>query len=292
MVLAFTLSSISGKPSCPFLNASKSIPNSCIAAAAALLGFISLESAPRKDVPAFSPSIPLLDIKPIAAEVSSKLIPNAWATGPVYSIAFPISENPAAVLFATKARLSVTRCVFWVIEAVSFVTKPNCSKIEVDADITVLKSSPEAFEASNTVGIAPRVWLKSYPFLIISAIPSFIEEVSIPYCLAHSLDLLDNISIFLASCLGDVSSASKAWISVIWPLKLAADCIPFAKAAVIAIDAGAVLDATESSPLLTFPKPVEIFGRIDVCLYCSTAAAFNWAWYCTNWALALEIWFA
>ncbi len=42
-------------------------------------------------------------------------------------------------------------------EAVSSVFKPNCSRMAVDADITVPKSSPDALEASNTAGIAPTV---------------------------------------------------------------------------------------------------------------------------------------
>ena len=58
---------------------------------------------------------------------------------------------------ATNVKLSVTRWVFFIMDAVSSVFKPNCSRIAVDADITVPKSSPEALEASNTAGMAPTV---------------------------------------------------------------------------------------------------------------------------------------
>ena len=157
----------------------------------------------------------------------------------------------------------------------SLVFKPNCSRIAVDEDITVPKSSPEALAASNTEGMAPTVWLKSYPRFIISSIPSLMEEVSIPYCCAHFFDLSAKVSICFERVVAGVPSERRARISVICPLKFVAAWTPFANAAVIPTVTGVVLAATESRPLLTLPKPEEIFGRIEVCLYCSTAALFN-----------------
>ncbi len=103
------VSSISGKPIFPFFHSSKFIPSSWKAAEACLVGFSKRDKAPRNDVPAFSPSIPLFESKPIADEVSSRLIPNELATGPTYSIATPMSSKPAEVLLATNVKLSVTR---------------------------------------------------------------------------------------------------------------------------------------------------------------------------------------
>ena len=94
-------SMISGSFKAPDWNSSTVKPSSFIAAALDLEGLSNLESAPRKAVPAFSPAIPLSERRPIAADVSSIDIPKEWATGPIYSIASPISEKPADVLLAT-----------------------------------------------------------------------------------------------------------------------------------------------------------------------------------------------
>ena len=113
-------------------------------------------------------------------------------------------------MLATKVKLSVTRCVFFNIAEVLSDFKPNCSRIEVEAPITVLKSSPEAFEASRTAGIAPKVWLKLYPFLTISSIPVLMDSVLTPYCLAHDFDFSPSVSICWPSCFAGAVSLSRA----------------------------------------------------------------------------------
>ena len=69
------VSSISGKPIFPFFHSSILMPSSSKAAEDCLVGFNKRDRAPRSDVPAFSPSIPLFESNPTAEAVCSTFIP-------------------------------------------------------------------------------------------------------------------------------------------------------------------------------------------------------------------------
>ena len=114
------------------------------------VGFESLEIAPRNVVPAWLPWIPALAMIPIAAAVSSMLIPAALARGATYFIASPVSATEEFVRFAFSARTSAT----W---AASDASSPNPRSVEAAISALLAKSSPEAAAKFSIPGIASMI---------------------------------------------------------------------------------------------------------------------------------------
>ena len=108
-----------------------------IYAATASDGFARLVSAPRSAVPAFSPLMPALAIRPIATAVSSILYPSAPATGATYWKVFPIRDTLVLELEEAFASTSA-KCVE------SLALSPNAVSASVTMSDTSANSSPDA----------------------------------------------------------------------------------------------------------------------------------------------------
>ena len=118
---------------------------------------------------------------PIAAAVSSRLIPAARASGAMYFIASPVSATDEFVRFAFSARTSAT-C------PASEAASPNPRNVEAAISELFARLSPDAAAKSNRPGMASMISLVSKPaaarFSIPSAASDAEKEVSAPSWIA------------------------------------------------------------------------------------------------------------
>ena len=129
------------------------------------VGFARRESAPRSVVPAWLPLMPASDIMPIAAAVSSMLMPKAWATGATYFIASPVSSTAAFVSAAVLASTSAT-C------AASAASNPKPRSVLAAMSDATARSVPEDAARSSMPGIAAMISSTLKPALARFSMPS------------------------------------------------------------------------------------------------------------------------
>ena len=113
------------------------MPNLLIASAASFGGLINLVKVDLKAVPACSPLMPALAIRPIASATSSTLYLREPANGATYLNVYPISPTLVFALLDAAANTSANL-------PESFADIPNAVSASVTISDTLAKSSPEA----------------------------------------------------------------------------------------------------------------------------------------------------